>query len=95
MRLQEGSIWKKRVYHWREAMEYFLIGMWRQCVPLLDDFDVVGAIVVKALCPPAAVLIGIGRKCNPVLMPHDVVHVYPPGTLGFTSVTSCWRILQR
>ena len=40
---QEGSIWKRRVYHWRAAMEYFLIGMWRQCVALLDEYDVVGA----------------------------------------------------
>ncbi len=40
---QDGSILKRRVYHWRAAMEYFLIGMWRQCVPLLDEYDVVGA----------------------------------------------------
>ena len=45
---QEGSIWKRRVYHWRAAMEYFLIGMWRQCVPLLDQYDVVGAITNQA-----------------------------------------------
>ena len=48
---QEGSIWKQRVFHWRAAMEDFLIGMWRQCVPLLDQYDVVGA---KQSLPPKA-----------------------------------------
>ena len=58
---QDGSIWKKRVYHWRAAMEYFLIGMWRKCVPLLDDFDVVGAAVLMTLPSPAVMLIGVKR----------------------------------
>ena len=41
------------MYHWRAAMEYFLIGMWRQCVPLLDQYDVVGVVgsPVAPQCP--------------------------------------------
>ena len=50
---QEGSIWKLRVYHWRAAMEYFLIGMWRDCVPLLDHYDVVGVTLSPAVVPAA------------------------------------------
>ena len=60
---QEGSIWKTRVYHWRAAMEYFLIGMWRQCVPLLDQYDVVGAISpFRTVHPPKLSFAMAGRS---------------------------------
>ena len=41
--------WSRNIFFWRSVMEYFLIARWRDCVDLLEQYDVVGA------CPSACI----------------------------------------
>ncbi len=35
--------WARNIFFWRSVMEYFLIARWRECIDLLEQYDVVGA----------------------------------------------------
>ena len=37
--------WARNIFFWRSVMEYFLIARWRDCIDLLEQYDVVGGSV--------------------------------------------------
>ena len=38
--------WARNIFFWRSVMEYFLIARWRDCIDLLEQYDVVGVFPI-------------------------------------------------